>query len=154
MTTEFRARDAAETESRNDGQDALRAAARAAAHSELRYDAFADEGALEAGFRELMESGRFVPAAQILRGAQREGSPLSACCVLPVEDSMEGIFTAVKDAALVRKYGVGVGFSLSRLRPEGADAGGKPVSLYSPRGERRKRGVWRVSPGKRVYGDR
>lgn len=105
------------------GDAVLRAAAQAAARPEVRYETFADVEGTARGFYELMASGRFLPGEALLAHAARPGAQLSASFVLPVEDSMEGIFNAARDAALVRKAGAGVGFSLSRLRPEGAAVG-------------------------------
>src|SRR3989344_5382691 len=94
------------------------------ASADSKYGATPEQVAVtEKKFLELLTALDFLPNSPCLMNAGRELQQLSACFVLPVGDSIDEIFDALKYQAIIHKTGGGTGFGFSRLRPAGSFVG-------------------------------
>ena len=82
-----------------------------------------DSDAAEEEYFNLMKNLEFIPNSPCLMNAGTKVQMLSACFVIPVEDSLDKIFDALKIAGMIQKYSGGTGFSFSKLRPKGSVVG-------------------------------
>ena len=105
-----------------DAQGMFRRVADALAEPDRRYGADDEKVNKSAKqFFEIMATLEYLPNSPTLMNAGTGAGTLSACFVLPLADSMEGIMGAAHDAAMVQKFGGGTGFALSELRRKGAN---------------------------------
>jgi len=104
-------------------EDMFRRVAHHIARAEKKYGNDDNVSEMEETFYTLLTTFKFLPNSPTLMNAGRRLGQLAACFVLPIEDSMDGIFDSLKNAALIHKSGGGTGFSFSRLRPKNSRVG-------------------------------
>jgi ribonucleoside-diphosphate reductase alpha chain len=97
----------------------FRRVARAIASVEIKYNKKSNVKKTEDDFYKIMLNLEFLPNTPTLMNAGTKIGQLSACFVIPVEDSLQGIFDAAKWTAIIHQSGGGTGFDFSKLRPKG-----------------------------------
>jgi len=102
------------------------------AEAEVVFGTAGDAVRWQDTFETVMAGGDFLPNSPILMNAGTSLGQLAACFVVPVEDSMESIFEALKSMALLQRAGGGTGFSFSALRPSGDVVGSTGGAASGP----------------------
>jgi len=92
--------------------------------ADLIYSKKKDASETEKNFFEILNSLRFIPNSPTLINSFKPDKSLSACFVLPVEDSLDSIYKTLGDAVKIQWNGGGTGFNFSNIRPKGDQAGG------------------------------
>ena len=110
----------------------FRRVADAVASAERKYSSDTSVRHIADEFYRIMTELLFLPNSPTLLNAGTTSGQLSACFVLPVEDSIEAIFDAVKYTALIHKSGGGTGFSFAHVRPVGDDVDGRVDAATGP----------------------
>lgn len=106
-------------EVREEAKHLFQRVAKNIAYGDLPYQKEKDTNKTFMKFFKLLSELKFLPNSPTLMNAGRDLQQLSACFVLPIEDSIQDIFETVKQAALIHKSGGGTGFSFSKIRPKG-----------------------------------
>jgi ribonucleoside-diphosphate reductase alpha chain len=110
-------------------KEMLKRVAKNIAHADLSHGATEEVvKETEEKFYQMMAELRFLPNSPTLMNANTKSQQLSSCVVLPIDDSLGGIFDTLKDSAIIHQRGSGTGFSFSRLRPKGDCVGNKGVA--------------------------
>lgn len=102
------------------------------AKADSTYNEKADIFETTKEFYQMMAKMEFLPGSRILYEAGNHTGSLASCFVLPVEDSMEGIFRTLQDAAIVHQRNGGVGYNFSRIRPKGDSVNSVPGVSAGP----------------------
>lgn len=99
-------------------EELFKRVAKSVASPEMLFSKKGNADKWERTFYRILTNFDFLPNSPTLMNAGTQSGQLSACFVIPIEDSLESIFEAIKNMALIQKTGGGTGFSFSRLRPK------------------------------------
>lgn len=119
-------------EGREVPEEMMRRVAHAIAIPDKEFKSASEVSALEEEFYGMLTRLDFLPNTPTLTNAGKQKGQLAACFVLPVEDSLDGIFSAMRNMAVIQQTGGGTGFSFSKLRPRGDFIGSTQAKSTGP----------------------